>query len=87
MVRTWRLPAVVLVRMQAGCVASRTADGQYGGVADAGRPREGFACRMLHGDSTVASRHHSTGSGDGYAVAAVLVLWPVLAGACWASRA
>lgn len=86
MARTWRHVTLMLVR--AACTSLRGA-----GTADAGTSGEGWARRKLHGGMLSQLRRNAdecwtqAPRGDAGAAAGAFLLWPLLAGACLASRA
>jgi len=85
MVRPKHLLLAGLAILQAGCAGQ-----DRKGYADAGSGRPPWACRMLNNRASQSTDRdppgHSVSQVDLGAVAAVLVVWPVLAGACLAAR-
>lgn len=88
----WRHAAMGLMLIQAAYADPQGSGATSRGAADAGASGEGWACRKLHGGMSSQPRRNADGSwtagprGDAGTVIGVLVLWPVLAGACLASR-
>ena len=69
----WLMLASLIVA-QTGCASHQ----------EASADQPGWACRQLDGRNQV--KRGPSQESEPVGVAAVLVVWPVLAGACWASR-